>query len=74
MEDGDKPTTMDVHQEDFFSNLQKNEHEIVIPTYKTNGHKLAATLDYINWVKKHMRDAAILNLFHANLSLYEYYA
>eukprot|EP00957_Ditylum_brightwellii_P096454 7346254-Ditylum_brightwellii.AAC.1 len=59
MKDGDMPTTMDVTLEDFFTDLQKNEQEIVVPTNRTNGHKLVATTDYINWVKKHMRDAAI---------------
>eukprot|EP00957_Ditylum_brightwellii_P032345 2450336-Ditylum_brightwellii.AAC.1 len=55
MKDGDMGATL----EDFSTDLQKNEEEIVIPTDKTNGHKLVATTDYINWVKKHMQDAAI---------------
>eukprot|EP00957_Ditylum_brightwellii_P106594 8132078-Ditylum_brightwellii.AAC.1 len=57
--DGDPPTTMDATLEDFFTELQKREQEIVVPINKTNGHKLVTTIDYINWVKKHMRDAAI---------------
>eukprot|EP00957_Ditylum_brightwellii_P075548 5741823-Ditylum_brightwellii.AAC.1 len=59
MKDGDTPTTMDATLEDFFTGLQKREQEIVVPTDKSNGHKLFAATDYINWVKKHMRDASI---------------
>eukprot|EP00957_Ditylum_brightwellii_P046460 3526279-Ditylum_brightwellii.AAC.2 len=50
---------MDATLEDLFTDLQKREQEIVVPSNKANGHKLVATTDYINWVKKHMRDAAI---------------
>eukprot|EP00957_Ditylum_brightwellii_P162648 12385348-Ditylum_brightwellii.AAC.1 len=60
MQVGDLLTTIGATLENFFAELKKREQEIVVPTDKTNGHKLVARTDYINWVKKHMRDAAIL--------------
>eukprot|EP00957_Ditylum_brightwellii_P076572 5819599-Ditylum_brightwellii.AAC.1 len=39
--------------------LKKNESKIVVPTDKTNGHRLVAIEHYIKWANGHMQEAAI---------------
>eukprot|EP00957_Ditylum_brightwellii_P081529 6202390-Ditylum_brightwellii.AAC.1 len=57
--ESDLPTEKDTMLNDFFTNLKKHENEIVVPTDKTNGHRLIAMEDYIQWVNGHMKEAAI---------------
>eukprot|EP00957_Ditylum_brightwellii_P133567 10183740-Ditylum_brightwellii.AAC.1 len=57
--EGDLPTEKDTILNKFFTNLKKNEDEIVVPTDKTNGHCLIAIENYIKWVNGHMKEAAI---------------
>eukprot|EP00957_Ditylum_brightwellii_P159106 12109401-Ditylum_brightwellii.AAC.1 len=52
------PTEQDTILGDFFMDLKKNDTEIVVLADKTNGHRLVAIEDYIQWVKGHMKEAA----------------